>query len=166
MGTVDGRAKAFDRLPSRVKDEFRRKVRTLAGNFQLLGRQPSLLLPWRNPIWWQFVSHKVCRLMAPWALLGMLALSVAGPGLVFAMAFCAQAAFYTLGLVGMTRLGARVKLAGAAGSFIVLNAAAWLAFWRCLFSHASLTWCKVSYRAACQPAMDGTPALAAVSNDT
>ena len=28
----DSRAKAYDRLPGRVKDEFRRKVRTLAGN--------------------------------------------------------------------------------------------------------------------------------------
>ena len=34
----DGRALAFDRLPERACDEFRRKVRTLSGNFQLLLR--------------------------------------------------------------------------------------------------------------------------------
>ena len=44
----DERARAFDRLPSRVRDEFRRKVRTLCGNFQLIARLPSALLPWRN----------------------------------------------------------------------------------------------------------------------
>src|SRR5215470_5324190 len=31
----DDRARAFDRLPENPRDEFRRKVRTLAGNFQL-----------------------------------------------------------------------------------------------------------------------------------
>ena len=37
----DERAKAFDRLPEDPRDEFRRKVRTLAGNFQLLTRLPA-----------------------------------------------------------------------------------------------------------------------------
>src|SRR5205807_869445 len=31
----DNRAIAHDRLPDRTRDEFRRKIRTLAGNFQL-----------------------------------------------------------------------------------------------------------------------------------
>src|SRR3954469_11061192 len=42
----DGRALAFDRLPSKARDEFRRKVRTLSGNFQLVARAPAVLLPW------------------------------------------------------------------------------------------------------------------------
>src|SRR5205085_1989176 len=64
----DSRALAYDRLPERVRDEFRRKVRTLAGNFQLAARLPAALLPWRNPIWGQFLSHKLARLVVPWAL--------------------------------------------------------------------------------------------------
>ena len=46
----------------------------VTGNFQLMARLPAALLPWRNPIWWQFVSHKVLRLGLPWALLGTLIL--------------------------------------------------------------------------------------------
>src|SRR5262249_38596966 len=64
-----GGAIAYDRLPDRPGDEFRRKVRTLAGNYQLLMRLPTALMPWRNPIWLQFVSHKLCRLLVPWSLL-------------------------------------------------------------------------------------------------
>ena len=65
----DGRAMAYDRLPDRVGSEFRRKVRTLAGLFQLVGRLPSALLPWRNPVWFFLLSHKLARLVVPWAWL-------------------------------------------------------------------------------------------------
>ena len=40
----DERALAFDHLPDRPRDEFRRKVRTLSGNFQLVARLPSCFL--------------------------------------------------------------------------------------------------------------------------
>ena len=28
-----------------------------------------MLVPWSNPLWWRFVSHKLLRLLAPWLLL-------------------------------------------------------------------------------------------------
>src|SRR5262249_24591108 len=65
----ESRARAYDRLPERARDEFARKVRTLAGNFQLMAVMPKSLAPWRNRLWWQFVSHRVLRLAVPWALL-------------------------------------------------------------------------------------------------
>ena len=64
------RARAYDRLPERPLDEFQRKLRTLTGNFQLVARLPQALLPWRNPIWFQFLSHKLLRLLMPWAHAG------------------------------------------------------------------------------------------------
>jgi hypothetical protein len=60
-------AKAFE---SRVGDpvrEYRRKVRTLTGNFQLLALLPGVLVPFRNPIWVQFIGHKLLRLLTPYA---------------------------------------------------------------------------------------------------
>jgi cellulose synthase/poly-beta-1,6-N-acetylglucosamine synthase-like glycosyltransferase len=61
--------------------ELARKVRTLTGNYQLLAWMPSLLHPGRNRIWWQFVSHKVLRLMTPLAACSLIAggLVLAGP---------------------------------------------------------------------------------------
>lgn len=46
--------------------EYRRKVRTLTGNFQLCVWLPGVLLPHRNPIWAQFVFHKLLRLLNPY----------------------------------------------------------------------------------------------------
>jgi cellulose synthase/poly-beta-1,6-N-acetylglucosamine synthase-like glycosyltransferase len=65
------RAIAWDRSSQKPDEERRRKVRTLAGNYQLVQLDPWLLLPWRNPLWWRFVSHKLLRLMAPWLLVSL-----------------------------------------------------------------------------------------------
>ncbi len=145
----DKRAVAYDRLPERARDEFRRKVRTLSGNFQLVARLPALLLPWRNPLWLQFVSHKLLRLLAPWALLGMLAASALLPGPFFAWTFWGQFATYLLGVTGIWRvMGTQLRPSAAAASFLVLNAAAWLAFWVWISGRADRSWGKVSYGAS------------------
>ena len=68
---MDPAARAFDRAAEDPKVEFGRKVRTLTGNFQLLSFMPELLFPWRNPIFIQFISHKVARLLCPYMLAGL-----------------------------------------------------------------------------------------------
>jgi cellulose synthase/poly-beta-1,6-N-acetylglucosamine synthase-like glycosyltransferase len=142
----DRRAVAYDRLPPRARDEFRRKVRTLSGNFQLAARLPALLLPWRNPIWLPFVSHKLLRLLVPWALLGLLAAAALLPGDVYRALLACQIAGYLLGLAGLVPVvAARSRLASAAGSFLVLNGAAWLAFWVWLSGRAGRSWHKAVY---------------------
>ena len=54
----DPAALAFDPQSLEPAAELRRKQRTLAGNFQVLFRYPGWLLPWRNRLWWQLISHK------------------------------------------------------------------------------------------------------------
>jgi cellulose synthase/poly-beta-1,6-N-acetylglucosamine synthase-like glycosyltransferase len=142
----DSRAKAYDRLPGRVRDEFRRKVRTLSGNFQLLARLSAALLPWRNPLWLQLLSHKVFRLLVPWALVGLLAASAILPGPLYLAAFWLQVAFYAVGLIGLVnRSGVRVRLASAVGSFLVLNFAASLALIVWTMGNSTRSWQKVAY---------------------
>ena len=143
----DPRAIAYDRLPERARDEFRRKVRTLAGNFQLLTLLPAAFVPWRNPIWFQLVSHKMMRLLVPWLLLGTLGLSLAADGALYRWAFWGQLAFYLTGLAGMVRpVGKAMRPAGMIASFLVLNAAAWLAFWVWASGRTSRAWAKIPYR--------------------
>lgn len=55
-----------------ARQEFRRKVRTLTGNYQLCLWLPAVLVPVRNPVWLQFVLHKLARLGTPFALLACL----------------------------------------------------------------------------------------------
>ena len=142
----DESALAFDRLPPRAQDEFRRKVRTLCGNYQLVARLPSLLLPWRNPICWQFVSHKLLRLVVPWCLLALLVTSALLKGPFYRLALGAQCLFYLAALAGCWKpIGRRSRLAAAVASFVVLNTAAAAALWVWMRGRASRSWSKVTY---------------------
>ncbi|MFT6153141.1 MAG: cellulose synthase/poly-beta-1,6-N-acetylglucosamine synthase-like glycosyltransferase [Bermanella sp.] len=61
----DERAIAWDIPSVSPEKEKLRKIRTLRGNYQLLFRFPQWILPMGHPIWWQFLSHKIARLLAP-----------------------------------------------------------------------------------------------------
>jgi cellulose synthase/poly-beta-1,6-N-acetylglucosamine synthase-like glycosyltransferase len=93
---------AFDRTAPDAAAEARRKRRTLAGNYQILGQEPRLLVPFVNPVWLQYMSHKVGRLLVPWALVATLASSaaLASEAWLYATAFAVQGAFYGLALIG------------------------------------------------------------------
>ena len=98
----DERAIAFDRAAPDASVESRRKTRTLAGNYQILAIEPRLLVPFVNPVWWQYVSHKFGRLLVPWALVGLFASSVAlaGKNALFTSALVLQLTFYGLAAIG------------------------------------------------------------------
>ena len=140
------RAIVYDRLPRHVAHEFRRKVRTLSGNLQLVAMLPQALLPWRNPVWVQFVSHKLLRLVVPWMLVAMLLTSSLLEAPFYRAAFVGQLLFYALALVALASgSGLRWRVATAAASFLVLNAAAWVAFWVWLCGRAGGAWTKTAY---------------------
>ena len=143
----DEQAHAFDRLPDRTAAEFRRKVRTLSGCLQLVGRLPAVLTPWRNPVWLQFLSHKMMRLLAPWALLALLLTSVLAPGPFYRTAFVCQIVCYAAALLGLWAPAARIRPLTVAASFLVLNAAAWVAFWVWATGRTERAWVKAAYRA-------------------
>lgn len=125
--------------------EFGRKARTLAGNYQLFSRMPGLLLPFVNPSWFETVSHKIARLLCPWAMLALLLACTAGaagltsqgrPSEVMLRLLLAQFACYAL-----AGLGARVGRMGAlARTFVVLNAAAVVGLWRFVAGRQKITW--------------------------
>ncbi len=78
-----------------LKNEFRRKVRTLAGTYQALGWLWRLLVPGWSPVWFPFLSHKALRLLTPYFMLALLPLNlflVDRP--IFRLVFVAQLAFY------------------------------------------------------------------------
>ncbi len=90
--------------------EFRRKVRTLTGNYQLCAYLPALLAPWRNPLWLPFLCHKLLRLLLPLAILlvaaggALLLWQVAGERApVLALAALALAAWLRVGPDPVTR---------------------------------------------------------------
>jgi cellulose synthase/poly-beta-1,6-N-acetylglucosamine synthase-like glycosyltransferase len=96
------RARAFDRAAPDAAAEGRRKTRTLAGNYQVLLLEPRLLVPLVNPVWLQYISHKVGRLVVPWALVTALVSSaaLASASWLYAAALVLQLGFYGLAAVG------------------------------------------------------------------
>lgn len=95
-------ARAFDTASPDGAAEARRKRRTLAGNYQILGLEPRILVPFANPVWLQYASHKIGRLIVPWALVALVIASaaLAGRQWFYTLAFAAQAGFYGLAALG------------------------------------------------------------------
>jgi poly-beta-1,6-N-acetyl-D-glucosamine synthase len=115
------KALAFDRAATDADAEARRKVRTLAGNYQILALEPALLLPWRNPVWLQYVSHKVGRLAVPYAMLAVLTASIvlASAHPFYAVALAVQVLFYLLAGAGALLESAGRRRAPAAPAAVV-----------------------------------------------
>jgi Glycosyltransferases, probably involved in cell wall biogenesis len=68
IGFTD-RARAHDVRRFAARQEYHRKVRTLTGNVQVCAWLPAVLNPLRNPIWGQFLCHKLLRLLTPYLAL-------------------------------------------------------------------------------------------------
>lgn len=130
------------------KREFVRKVRTLAGNYQLFTRLPALLLPFVNPSWFETASHKLLRLATPWLLALLFASSFIGAlspawavggaawSLGLRVLFAAQVVFYLAAMAGaaLGRFGALAR------GFVVLSTAAVVGLWRYARGAQKVTW--------------------------
>ena len=124
----DCRARAWDRDLGTGR-EFARKVRTLSGNYQLLQLAPWLLTG-ANPIRFEFVSHKLLRLIVPFALAGILVASVILHAPFYRVALASQVAFYGFSLLALApvKTGPLAGTADAVFTFVMLNTAAVVAF--------------------------------------
>ena len=126
---LDTRAKVWDNPDLGARREFARKVRTLTGVYQLVKFEPWILSS-ANPMRFEFVSHKLFRLAVPFALCAALLSSAFLGSTMYRFALALQVAFYGLGTLGIWVAGESVlpKMAKAAFTFLLLNAAAVIAF--------------------------------------
>lgn len=142
-------ARAYDRAAGTAAEEFARKVRTIAGTFQLLAQQRWLLDPRRNRLWLQTISHKLLRLLGPLLLACALAanlLLLASP--LYRVTLLLQCLLYGAALLEqlrprLTRRGRVAKLVlGVPYAFCVLQAATLLGFIRFVTGAQTVTWTK------------------------
>jgi cellulose synthase/poly-beta-1,6-N-acetylglucosamine synthase-like glycosyltransferase len=124
---VESRARAFD-YPTSRSSEFRRKIRTLAGNYQILRAYPQLLSP-ENRMWFHFLSYKIGRLALPWLFALALLSSFFLPFPWRIAAISAQAVFYGLAAADFTLPAESVlkRITSPAATFVTLMLAAVLA---------------------------------------
>ena len=136
-------ARAYDHLAATARQEFRRKVRTIAGNFQLFAREPWLLNPFQNRLWFQTVSHKGFRLTAPVfhvTALGANLILAAQP--IYLWMFAAQTVFYVVALGGFALRNTRRRLPLVAVPYTIclLSWATAVAFVRYVTGRQKVTW--------------------------
>jgi glycosyltransferase involved in cell wall biosynthesis len=137
---VDPRAFVYDTWPKNVEGEFHRKVRTLAGNFQLFQVAPWTLTL-ENRLLFQLVSHKVMRLIVPYLFIMLLVSSlVLAPESGFYMIAAALQVFvWAVAFVGLRyRIPLVHRVAAPAGALLVLNAAAVVGLYKFLFTRGPL----------------------------
>jgi cellulose synthase/poly-beta-1,6-N-acetylglucosamine synthase-like glycosyltransferase len=94
-------ARAYDSASTSARQEFVRKVRTIAGTFQLFARERWLFNPRRNRVWFETISHKALRLLAP-VLHGVALVANVGLAdvLIYRWMLGAQLLFYLAALGG------------------------------------------------------------------
>jgi glycosyltransferase involved in cell wall biosynthesis len=136
---IDERACVYDIWPKRVSGEFHRKVRTLAGNFQLF-----CLAPWvfaQGRVVFQLISHKVLRLIVPYMLVLLLISSFAlsREFVAFAIAAAVQIMFWVMAAIGLRHEVPWLhRGTSPAAALLMLNAAAVVGLYRFLFTKGPL----------------------------
>lgn len=122
--------KVYD-IEAPLSGEFLRKARTLAGNFQILHHVPGILNPLKNKIFFQFISHKLLRLICPYALIlfflsNFFLLFTFPLGLPwYSFTFFSQVLLYFLAVKSLlSSAESSSSLERVCSTFVVLNAAA------------------------------------------
>jgi cellulose synthase/poly-beta-1,6-N-acetylglucosamine synthase-like glycosyltransferase len=124
----DPAAVAFD-YPTPEGGEFRRRLRTLAGLWQVAVRMPELFTS-ANRMRMHFLSHKFARLALPWAVLLMLAATLALPATPFRkILLLGELALVVLGVLDrfVPKSFFLKRVSSPARTFLVMNLAALLA---------------------------------------
>ena len=130
---IDRSAVVHDVWPQTGRGEFRRKVRTMAGNFELMKRA-AWLFGSQYRLRFQLFAHKWLRLVAPALLLAITLSSIclANGSRFYFWALMLQLAFYSVALLGIAGLARKVS--GAPAAFVLLNAAVVVGLWKFITS--------------------------------
>jgi cellulose synthase/poly-beta-1,6-N-acetylglucosamine synthase-like glycosyltransferase len=141
--TFEPGARAYDQASATAGMEFERKVRTLAGNFQLFARERWLLNPFANRLWVQTISHKGCRLLSPFCLAAAFGanLFLLDPPF-YRWVLGAQAVFYAAAIGGylLRDTVKNVFFLTVPYAFCLLNCAAVVGFLRFVNGRQQVTW--------------------------
>jgi cellulose synthase/poly-beta-1,6-N-acetylglucosamine synthase-like glycosyltransferase len=119
---------------------FGRRIRIMAGNVQQLREISGLLNPVRVLPLFFFLSHKVIRLVVPFAMLAALIANVfLLESRSYSAIFCAQLFFYLLAALGTVQ-PLRPKILMLPFYFTMINGAAFLGFYHALTHRRGMAW--------------------------
>ena len=149
-GVLDPQSAGYYRNITDQSREFERKIRTVVRGFAVLASNARMLDPFRFGLFaWQLASHKLCRWLVPFGMVGALLSNawLASGSAFYATLLAGQAAFYGAALGGLWSDRRILRLP----SFLVLANLAVLAAWfRYIRGDRMIVW-KPSERATQLP---------------
>lgn len=136
-GVADPESIGFYKNLADPKKEYDRKVRTIVRGISVFMKSLSLLNPYRYHLFaWQLISHKLCRWLVPFAMIGALGANamLASSSLFYRGTLLAQAGFYAVALAYLltTRLPS-VGVLRIPSFFVMVNVSildAWVRYCR------------------------------------
>jgi glycosyltransferase involved in cell wall biosynthesis len=132
-GVQDVQAVGYYRNIVDDRREFSRKVRTVVRGLFVLGSRPGMLNPFRYGLFaWQLASHKLCRWLVPFGMIGALVfgLALATQSPLYLTLSALQVVCYALAVAGIVTGHRRLRIPAF---FVVANVSvlvAWLRYAR------------------------------------
>jgi glycosyltransferase involved in cell wall biosynthesis len=129
-GVLDSRTAGYYRDIADGR-ESTRKIRTVMRGIAVLARNARMLNPVRYGLFaWQLASHKLCRWLVPFAMIGAAAANamLVSRSTVYQLAFGAQAAFYAAAVAGVWTGAQALRIPAFLLSSNVAILIAWLRF--------------------------------------
>ncbi len=137
----DPEAKVYDDASFTPRQEYDRKVRTLAGNYQCFVQLSSMLNPLRSRVAFQFISHKLLRVLAPFFLLTLFLSNLFMLNIPLTrILFLLQSTFYGFALFGAIAPTRMRRIFSAPYVFCLLNVSAVMGLYRYLTGSQQVTW--------------------------
>lgn len=139
-------AVASEEMPLKINDEFGRRIRIGAGDFQILSRCLRLLHPSYGLASWAFLSRKVLRWLGPFFLIGaflsgaLLAAAGSVAGYLIMLGWLCSITLVVLGLKDKRLPGSFGMLSTSAAHFAAMNIALLFGFFRWVFNTQTVTW--------------------------
>ncbi|MFZ1635009.1 MAG: glycosyltransferase [Chitinophagales bacterium] len=135
---------AYEDVSNEIKEEFKRKIRISAGNFQNLAVYKGLLLKPFTGAGFSFLSHKVLRWLGPFFLIGtfITSLILFNTNLFFQLAFYIQAAGFLTPLLDklLSNINIHIYLLRLLSYFYTMNLALLLGFIKYLKGIKTSVW--------------------------
>lgn len=155
----DASARAYDEVADSPQEEYRRKARTLFGNYQIFWAFRGMFNPFKSPIAIQLFSHKLLRVVVPFLMIAVFFINwvLTGCGGARPCAFTPfydgifvlQIIFYIMAVIGALARHQKYgilkivsKICSVPYVFCLLNFSALTGFMRFLGAKQEITWEK------------------------
>ncbi len=142
----DSEARVHDKPAFTPAEEYRRKARTLAGNYQIFGHFMDLFVPFRSSVAMPLISHKLLRLLAPFFLILALVSNflIAEKG-TYGVFLIGQIFFYMLAIIGAGTHDSQnkrliIRISSIVYIFCLMNFTALVGLYRFVLGKQNIAW--------------------------